>query len=338
MSNYYNLELEKIQKLVLNKKYGKIFVQMPEGMLNTPLKAVLEVLDPLGVQVIVSGDPSYGVCDIAIETATKLGCDLLIHFGHNEFGFKQKINSNSTKQLDILIIPAFVTFDISSYLSKVHEKLNELSWTKVGLVSTIQHLKNLQELQTYLESMGIENIVQGEGQILGCHVENIRGFSEKVDGIISLNAGGFHTKGLILSTTSPILQLDPFTGDLAYFSSEDRKKLIQKRHIIITQAQNAKVWGVLSSSKLGQYNPNIVSRIEKILLDHNRSKITIFSDNLNFENLANFTSIDAWVDTACPRLAIDDHISLEKPILTFKEFLYLFKEVTWENILAKGFF
>ncbi|MHA2244648.1 MAG: diphthamide biosynthesis enzyme Dph2 [Candidatus Hodarchaeales archaeon] len=338
MSLYYDLELDKIQELVLSKQYKKIFIQMPEGLLHTPLKTVIDALTPIVSQVIVAGDPSYGICDLAINQATQLECDLLIHYGHNEFGFQQIIHIKALKPLDILIIPAYVTFGISSYFSSLIKKLKELQWNNIGLIATVQHLKNLHELKNHLDSLGIDNAIQGEGQILGCHIENIRGFSSKVDGIISLHAGYFHTYGLLLSTSLPILQLNPFTGETTYFSKDERKKLIHKRHSIINRARPAKVWGILGSSKIGQNHLGKISRAEKILQDHNKSKISVIAENLNFENLANFTWVDAWVDTACPRLAIDDHISFEKPILTFKEFLYLFNEVTWERILAKGFF
>ncbi len=335
MSSYYDLELDKIKELIVKKQYKKIFLQMPEGLLNTPLQEILEVLSPLGIEIIVEGDPSYGICDLAINKAIQFGCDLLIHFGHNKFGFHQKIQIAS---LDILLIPCFVTFEISSYHPKLSEKLLDLKWSNVGLVATIQHLRNLVELKTHLDSIGIESHIQREGQILGCNVESIRGFSKQVDGIISLHAGHFHTYGLLLSTSIPILQLDPFSGEIKLFLDKDRKVLIRKRNGIITQARTANVWGILGSSKLGQYHPDIILRIEKILQDHNKSKILLIAENINLENLTNFTWIDAWVDTACPRLAIDDYIHSSKPIVTFKEFLYLFGKITWEKILTTGFF
>ncbi|MFX1282866.1 MAG: diphthamide biosynthesis enzyme Dph2 [Promethearchaeota archaeon] len=338
MSQLYNLELDKITQIILDKRYKKILIQMPEGLLDTPLKTLLETLEPLDVQIIAVGDPSYGICDLAVNLAIQLECELLIHFGHNEFGFKQKINSIINKSLEILIIPAFVTFGISSYFTKLSEKLKELKWNNVGLIATVQHLRNLQELKTFLDTIGINYNSEGEGQILGCHVKNIRGFPKEVDGIISLHAGYFHTYGLLLCTSIPILQLNPFTGEIQYFPNEERNKLIRKRLHIINQGRNAKVWGILGSSKLGQYHPDQITKIEKILIDHNRSKISVIAENLNFENLANITWVDAWVDTACPRIAIDDHINFKKPILTFKEFLYLFNEVSWDNILMSGFF
>ncbi len=338
MSQHYDLELDKIKQLVLDKQYEKILLQMPEGLLDDPLKTLLEVLEPLSAQIFVAGDPSYGVCDLAINLATQLECELLIHFGHNEFGFQQKIHTKANKSIDILLIPTFVTFGISSYFPKISEKLKELKWSSIGLIATVQHLNNLQELKNYLDSIGIKTTIQGEGQMLGCHIENIRGFSNNVDGIVSLHAGYFHTNGLLLSTLLPILQLNPFTGEITYFSSEERDTLIRIRHAIISQARSATIWGILGSSKLGQYHPNQISRIEKILQAHKKFKVSVIAENLNFKNLSNFTWVDAWVDTACPRLALDDQINFTKPVLTFKEFLYLFKEVTWDRILKTGFY
>jgi len=308
---------------------------MPEGMLNTPLQEVIDVLSPLDTQIIVEGDPSYGVCDLAINKAKMLDCDLLIHFGHSEFGFHQKIQDES---LDILLVPSFAALNISSYFSQVSEKLVSLKWKQVGIVATVQHLQNLKELKTYLDEIGFEVKIQNHGQILGCNLESIRGFSEQIDGIISLHAGYFHTYGLLLYTQIAILQLDPFTGEMKLFSKADREQLIRKRNGIITKARRSDVWGILGSSKIGQYHPSQIEMIEKILEDHNKSKIILISENIQLENLANFTWIEAWVDTACPRLAIDDHIYSSKPIVTFKEFLYLFGKVSWEKLLTTGFF
>ena len=335
MSSYYDLELERIKELVIKKQYKKILLQMPEGMLNTPLQEVVDVLSPLDTQIIVEGDPSYGVCDLAINKAKMLDCDLLIHFGHNEFGFHQKIQDVS---LDILLVPSFAALNISSYFSLVSEKLVELKWKRVGIVATVQHLMNLKELKTYLEQIGFKIYIENDGQILGCNLEGIRSFSEQIDGIITLHAGYFHTYGLLLNTKVTILQLDPFTGELKLFSKTDREQLIRKRNGIIAKARRAEVWGILGSSKIGQYHPSQIKKIEKILEDHNKLKIILISENIQLENLTNFTWIDAWVDTACPRLAIDDHIYSVKPVVTFKEFLYLFEKVSWEKLLTTGFF
>ncbi len=57
MSSQYDLELNKIRDLVQIKSYSKILIQMPEGMLDLPLKTLVEEFSSLDTEVILSGDP-----------------------------------------------------------------------------------------------------------------------------------------------------------------------------------------------------------------------------------------------------------------------------------------
>ncbi|MCK5310177.1 MAG: diphthamide synthesis protein, partial [Thermoplasmata archaeon] len=41
--------------------------------------------------------------------------------------------------------------------------------------------------------------------------------------------------------------------------------------------------------------------------------------------------LDAWISTACPRLAIDDYSTYEKPILTPIELEILLGKRAWEE-------
>ena len=336
MSSQYDLELNKIRDLVQIKSYSKILIQMPEGMLDLPLKTLVEELSSLDTEVILSGDPSYGICDLAIDLGIRLNCDLLVHFGHTEFGFDNRFRSQTGKTLDVLLIPATVSINISSFTEQLANELKSLKWVKVGLVATAQHLNLITELNEFLLSKGFQPIIKGEGQILGCNLSNIRYDFDDIDGIIGLHAGNFHTHGIILSTTIPILQLDPYSGKMTIFGVKERNRLIKKRYSVIHKARKAQFWGILSSSKIGQYHPLQMKHAEKLLTQHNKSRISIIAENTNHQSLSNLTWIEAWVDTACPRL-IDDQISYPVPILNFREFLYLFNEISWEELLKNGF-
>ena len=48
--------------------------------------------------------------------------------------------------------------------------------------------------------------------------------------------------------------------------------------------------------------------------------------------------IDAFVELACPRIAIDAAGMYEKPLLTAREFAVLCGELTWADLLERGFF
>ncbi len=56
------------------------------------------------------------------------------------------------------------------------------------------------------------------------------------------------------------------------------------------------------------------------------------------ETLLNFPSIDAYVNTACPRVSLEAPAKFSKPVLTVNEFMVVVGEVSWENLLRKGLF
>ena len=54
-------------------------------------------------------------------------------------------------------------------------------------------------------------------------------------------------------------------------------------------------------------------------------------DDISPELLLPFMDLDAFVVTACPRIAIDDSIWYKKPLLTPQELLIVLDEKTWED-------
>jgi len=55
------------------------------------------------------------------------------------------------------------------------------------------------------------------------------------------------------------------------------------------------------------------------------------------EKLMNFYHVDAFVELACPRIAVDDYAKYEKPILTYREALVILEEKSIEELIEKGF-
>ena len=51
-----------------------------------------------------------------------------------------------------------------------------------------------------------------------------------------------------------------------------------------------------------------------------------------------FPGIDAFVNTACPRISLDDAPNFGKPLLSVSETLVLLGEIRWEDLLKKGWF
>ena len=56
------------------------------------------------------------------------------------------------------------------------------------------------------------------------------------------------------------------------------------------------------------------------------------------EALMEFPTVDAYVNTACPRISLDAPSKFLKPVLTVNEFMVVSGESSWENLLKKGLF
>ena len=54
------------------------------------------------------------------------------------------------------------------------------------------------------------------------------------------------------------------------------------------------------------------------------------------DKIMNFYNIDAFIELACTRIAIDDFAKYPKPILTFKEALVALDVKSWDEILKIG--
>ncbi|MHA1972132.1 MAG: diphthamide biosynthesis enzyme Dph2 [Candidatus Hodarchaeales archaeon] len=342
MEQIYELSIDKIRETLSKNKYERILIQMPEGMLDKPLQFVIDKIKTFDekLEVFVSGTPSYGICDLAIDLAKSLNCQLLLHFGHTLYGFERKIEDAISKSnLEVIAIPAFVNRDIIPFLGGLTKIIKEKSWKKVVLVSTAQHLNKIVEVKVYLERNGIKVLEKGEGQIIGCNVNNARIINDvSINGVIALHAGYFHTKGLILNINKPLIQLNPYDGTITSYSENDRNKLVQQRFAVINKARTASTWGIIGSLKIGQYKSSQIRTAVKILKENEKRFVTIVSEKIDFSSLSNLNWVDAWVNTACPRLAVDDQIRLTSPIVTYKEFLYIFNKIEWTDLLSQGFF
>jgi 2-(3-amino-3-carboxypropyl)histidine synthase len=54
------------------------------------------------------------------------------------------------------------------------------------------------------------------------------------------------------------------------------------------------------------------------------------------EMMLEFPSVEAYVNTACPRISLDDASKFKKPVLTINEALVVVGELSWEELCRKG--
>ena len=299
--------LEKLREL--NAK--KVLIQTPEG-LKREAQFLAEFLEKNCIESLISGDINYGACDPADKEAKMLGCDALIHLGHSYMVLNLEVPT--------IFIPAFARVDVIKPLSKNLEEIKKLG-KKIALVTTVQHIKNLNKAKEFLEKGGFKvHIGKGDGrvsfsgQILGC---NFSAAKVEADGVLFIGAGYFHPVGVALATKKPTLAINPYSGD-AIWMEREVKKIIRKRWAQIAKAYDAEKFGIITSTKKGQLRLGEVKKIVKLLREHGKEAQLIVMNHINYQALEGF-DFDAYVVVACPRVPIDDVENWRKPVLTPRE-------------------
>ena len=75
----------------------------------------------------------------------------------------------------------------------------------------------------------------------------------------------------------------------------------------------------------------LAKEIKKILEDSKMEAYIILVDNVTPDVLLPYLDLDAFVVSACPRIAIDDSQMYKKPLLTPQELEIVLNKREWEN-------
>jgi 2-(3-amino-3-carboxypropyl)histidine synthase len=328
----FDLEETRIREEIKKRKPKIVFLQLPEG-LKPVAPRLASIVEEAGALPIVSSDPCYGACDLPISEAKLLEADLIVHYGHTPM----TLNT----ELTVVYIEARAKIGIKEALTKSLPFLE--SWNKIGLVTTVQHVHQLDEAKKLLEAAGKTVFVgnadstKHPGQVLGCDFGNAQSVSEEVEAFLFVGGGRFHAMGVTLATGKPTIIADPYE-ELAYPIHDNARRVIMQRWGNISEAKEAKRFGVLISLKSGQMRMRAALDIKEKLERNGRKATLLALREVTPSALMQFPTLDAFVNTACPRLSLDDAPNYDKPLLYFNEALVLLGEMTWEELLRKGWF
>nr|HOP08745.1 diphthamide biosynthesis enzyme Dph2 [Candidatus Methanofastidiosa archaeon] len=237
------LELDGLLDEVGKHDAGTLGVQLPSG-LRQRAREIAGFFKSHGYEVIFSGDPSYGACDVSDDVLASAGADLLLHFGHSRMVGPSRI--------PVIYWHVRDDIDIAAVISGNIEKIRSMG-KRVGLATTIQHVHKLGGVKSLLEDAGL-SVMLGEpidrvsfpGQVLGCSFETMDALD--VDFFIYIGTGTFHPIGMSLSTDREVLRCDPYTGTCENVTAE-RDKILKKRYAMINKARDKKDFAVLISTK-----------------------------------------------------------------------------------------
>ena len=328
----YDLEEDRLIAEITGRGARRLLIQLPDGLKSEGPRLASLIREKTGADVFVSASPAWGACDLSLDAAARLKADLLVHYGHNEF---LRDGSNG---IPVVYIPAKSRHEI---IPVVEKALPLLEGTRIGLATVVQHLHTLPETTRFLESKGFRVQQPGRGpwahetgQVLGCDYFGLKRIEPEVDSFLVIGSY-FHALGASLSIQKPTILADPYDGTVRLLD-QDRARIIRQRYAMVEKARQANNFGIIVSTKPGQSNPTIALNIQHQLEENGKKAVILYADEVVPEKLLDFTDIEAFVDTACPRLALDDPERFSKPIVTRDEIMVAIGAWTWEQLLERG--
>ncbi|MGE5554887.1 MAG: diphthamide biosynthesis enzyme Dph2 [Methanocella sp.] len=328
----FDFEEQRIIEEIRRLNAKRVLLQMPQG-LKPQATGLAQIVEEAGAVAIISSDPCYGACDIALFDAEAVGADLVVHFGHARMVPDHKPPA--------LYIETHAKIPLEPALQQALPLL--IPYKTVGLTTSIQHINAIAEAKQFLTSQG-KTVHVGDagqlahaGQVIGCNYSNPKAVADQVDAFLFIGGGVFHALGIALGTGKPTIIADPY-DNRAYSITDEAQRLLKQRYASITAAKDAQTIGVLVGLKPGQKHLDHAFKAKALAEKTGRAAYLLAGREITPDALMEFPQIDAYVNTACPRISLDAPSKFQKPILTVNEFMVLCGEVSWNDMIKKGLF
>ena len=354
----HDFQLDELVARIKSNDHRLIALQVPEGLKMQALEMMDQIEDDSDAKVVLAADPCYGACDLVHDKMRAMGVELVAHMGHSQMNIDSgmptqfiSVTYDGEPEIEgvLPILRAHLSIAESRKGAERKNDLDEeeaqeifldavgrfspLKETKLGLVGSIQHLHLLPKYKEMLERAGFEvEIPTGgdrltfPGQVLGC---NYSGDSDEIGHYLFLGSGDFHPIGLVLHTGKPLAMLDPYTGGAEEMSFERIERILRQRFGLIMSCDEAESFGILIGEKPGQMRRNLALRMKRKIEKHGKKGYLLALEHIGPE-LIDFYPVDAFVNTACPRIAIDDSVRYAKPLITPFELEVALGEKKWE--------
>lgn len=302
----------------------RVVLQVPAGLVRNAHELADRLRTEGGVPVDLATRPCFGACDFPTSVEAPRA-DLAVVLGHapipnvpverTTFFVEMRDAGGDPERLAVIVERAGVP-------------------RRVGLVVSVQHLDLVGPLAASLERRGYSvRVGSGDhrlaypGQALGCNYTGAEAVAREVDAFLFLGTGRFHPIGLAFAVDRPVYSLDPLQASIE--PPVDRGALIRKRQLVVAGTRDARRWGILVSTFAGQNRSPIALALQARARSRGREAEILLFDRLDGRDLEG-RAFDAYVCTACPRIALDDGANYPKPILTPPEFLMALGELPLE--------
>ncbi len=206
--------------------------------------------------------------------------------------------------MKLMWVPARVNVDFKPLLKKI--KIKEKG--KIGLVAALQHVAQLPEIQKHIPNSIIA------GQILGCNFEKALSIKDKIVAYLYIGSGPFHPIGLAYEAKIPVYVANPSTNEFSKIDEKEVQAFEKRKRGLILKYLHSKKVGLIVSVKPHQQKWNECFRWQKIIEDRGKEAFLFITNTLDKGSLENFSDIEVWVNTACPRIEDESMINIREVI------------------------
>jgi len=196
---------------------------------------------------------------------------------------------------------------------KVGEELVSKLPEVIVLAASVQYLDQLKQLKSYLEQKGRKVILfqslhgKHPGQSLGCDIQKFE-IDQDYDAFLYLGDGMFHPTALAYGNEKPVFIFNPMASEGMQLKELDKtywEKVKKRKNALFAKLISSDNIGIIVTRKPGQNQSKVAEELRTKLETKGKKVFVFLADNINTPGLQDFNFIDAWINTACPRMVED---------------------------------
>jgi len=300
----------RIREVIRQRRPSSVALNGPDGMLPQVQGAAAAVEREFGIPAYVLADTTWGSCDVNQAGAEALGAGVLFNIGHT-------ISMGGLGGGYVVMVDAF---DDIKFGRVAADCARMLSGRVASLVTDSQHLPQVGAVREALEAGGVRVIVGAGGgqlndaQVFGCEFyPAAKAAAGGAEANVFMGQSSFHAAGVAISTSLPTYALDPYFGEVRDVTALAQK--MQRRAMAaVYAAAGARTFGVIVGLKEGQLSRVTALRLRRELEAEGREVRLFAMSSITADRLESLTGIDAFVQSACPRISTDN--PFRRPVLS----------------------
>jgi len=319
-------DLDRACDAIATRKAKLVGIQLPDGLRSHFRELARYIESRTGATAALLAELCCGSCMAEYHPEF----DLVLHVAHTEL---RSLGDSGPRSSRILFIRHSPGLDLER---GVREAIPMLT-PPVGVLTVSTHADQLPAVLKLLKEAGMEPLTASGKRtgarsiILGCDFSAARKLAKKANSFLFIGSGAFHPVGAEIATGKPVIGADPYTGQaLLYTAVKDR--LLRKRFAVIELARNARIFGILLGLFPGQLRRRKALELKRILEAGGKEAYILAARRFDPENLTHI-GMDALVDTACSRIAIDDEARYPLPVLTPPELAIALGKRDWDDYI-----